>query len=228
MLSDLETPISRQRRGPVLRAAEAAGIYLLVALALLVELALVALHPEEDAVLVIGVILLTMALAVWLRFILLVPAVVLVWLIPPSVRDAVLGDEPWLWDFAAVLAGQLYLAFATRIIYRTLRLRMLGPREVAILEVEPDDIAVEAESPVEAEEMAAVTAKAPSVIEKLPPPLPCGRVLGPTEARNLLARLGDLRRELDECGAPIRTLLEKSLSLQLQYQRPKTSDGETM
>lgn len=210
MPSELEARILHPRRGRFGRGAETAGIYLLVALALLAELSLVALHPEPDGVLLIGVVLLTIAVAIWLRFVFLVPAVIALWLVPPSVRDAVLGNEDLTWGHAAALAGQLYLACVTRVAYTALRARLLRPGPALPL----SDIAVVAPEPVVAAAEVLDLENLPRPADKVagfelagPPPLPCGRMLAYSEAKTFLERLIGLDRDLRDSGEVISAIL---------------------
>jgi hypothetical protein len=164
----------------------------------------------------IGLVLLTIAVAIWLRFLFLVPAVILLWMVPPSVRDAVAGDEPLTWGHAGALAAQLYLAGATRFTYKALRARLLvNPRAEALRQPAAEQqVALEVTVTVEepAEESAPETPLAPSK-----PALPCGRVLAPAEAAAFLERLSELRRDLERNNASVRGLLAHSLKLELEY-----------
>jgi hypothetical protein len=207
MLNDLEARLIGRRPGRFGRAFQVLSVYLLIALALLAELELVLLHPEDDPIMLIGIILLTIALAIWLRFLFLVPAVILLWLVPPSVRDAVTREDPFTWGHAAALAGQLYLAGATRFIYKALKARLLMPAEPLRQPVSASGGEDEA---VERQEAFAefVNAK---------PALPCGRVLAPAEAATFLDRLLGLDRELRASGESIRSLLENGLVLEPGY-----------
>lgn len=220
MPSDLEARILHPRRGRFGRGAETAGIYLLIALALLAELSLVALHPEKDAVLHIGIILLTIAVAIWLRFVFLVPAVIALWLVPPSIRDAVLGNEDLTWGHAAALAGQLYLACASRLAYTALRSRLLPGSAVALA----PPYLLAAETPRNQPEIAAPHPETPAqtpaeIREKEPsrPPLPCGCVLRWSDATAFVERLAGLSIELHETSKAIRPTLENCRILELDY-----------
>lgn len=177
------------------------GGYLLLALALLTALSLVALHPEADEALVVGVVMLTVGLAIWLPLPLLIPAIVAVWLIPPFVRDAVTGGEGSMGRQGVILAGQLILGIATYTAYRLLR-RQPEPEP----QLQP----------------VAATTTAPRVIHRpLPltgtrrakpdvkptgtkPALPCGRVLRWSDATAFVERLTTLSRELDQIGETVR------------------------
>jgi hypothetical protein len=159
-------------------------------------------------------VLFTIAVAIWLRFLFLVPAVILLWMAPPSVRDAVAGDEPLTWNHAAALAAQLYLAGATRFTYKALRARLLvSPRTERLRQPAPaQPIPVEAPMTATAAVEAPAEAPAPETPFTSPKPaLPCGRVLAPAEAATLIDRLLGLDRELRVSGESIRAMLEGSL-----------------
>ena len=209
MLNDVEARILGQRPGRLVRVVRVAGIYLLIALALVAELLFVLVHPEDDSAMLIGLVLLTIAAAIWLRFLFLVPAVILLWLVPPSVRDAV-RDGSLTWTHAATLAAQLYLAGATRLTYKALRARLLAPRPAALLpapglDPAPEALVMTVEQP--AEEAVPETPAIP-----LKPALPCGRVLAPAEAASLIDRVLRLDRDLRLSRESIRAALEGGLA----------------
>ncbi|HEU0073635.1 MAG TPA: hypothetical protein VFS30_06455, partial [Dehalococcoidia bacterium] len=183
---------------------EVAGLYLLIAGSWLVALSLVALHPEDDRLLIVGVVLLTIALAIWLPFILLIPGVLLVWLIPSSVHAAVETGSP-TWSIAAVLAGQLALASTTRLAYKMLKTRLFRP-PVGLLP--PDRLAAVTRA-VERERLR----EAPTVVEPAVKVLPRSGVLAMTETKRYLDRLIGLDRELRQSGEAIRATLRDCLDL---------------
>jgi hypothetical protein len=213
MLNDVEARIFGRRPGRLVGVARMAGVYLLIALALVAELLFVLVHPEDDPVMLIGLVLLTIAVAIWLRFLFLVPAVILIWFIPASVRDAV-RDDSLTWSHAATLAAQLYLAGATRFTYKALRARLLTPRPVGLL---PEPAPVPAPEPAPVEPVVATEPPANETVTETPavprkPAMPCGRILAPAEAASLIDRLLRLDRDLRLSRESIRAALEGGLT----------------
>ena len=196
------------------RALRIQGAYLLLALGLLTALSLVALHPEQDRALVVGVVMLTVASALWLPLPLLIPAIVAIWLIPPSVRDAVAGEAGSPSRLGAILAGQLFLGIASDVAYRLLSSPPLA--EPAVTPAAPT--AVQRVSPRPAAKTWAGGTPKLDPMALPPPPLPCGRLLRPAEAVALRRRLASLERELSSNNAAIRSAFQTCLRLELEYQ----------
>jgi hypothetical protein len=190
------------------RRFELTVIYLLIGLSLLAALTLAAFHPEDDPVVVIGVVLLTGAAAVWLPFLYLFPAVVLIWLIPPSIRHDFAGGPGWL--EVAVLAGQLYLAAVTRLSYKSLSSRLLHGEESVL----PPHRLTAASRPT-------LRSSLPGSEANLSPQplIQGGPILGVADALYFLDRLVGLNRELNRSGEAVQLALEGCLGISEEYQR---------
>lgn len=197
---------TRKRLKPGRRTSLIAA-YLLTALLLLCALSLVAIHPEQDKALVVGLVMLTVAAAVWLPLPLLVPVVVLIWAVPTSIRDSV-GEGNVSWSQSAALGAQIVLGIASYTAYRMLRhsLREARPQQgprlhvVGPLPSPPGPVLTNHEE-----------AKAEWPVE-----LPCGRRLSATEALSLMERLAGLDRQLNVTEEMLRTSFHRDAS---QYQR---------
>jgi hypothetical protein len=113
---------SEPRCGSTLTArASVAGLYVLVALVLLVALTLVALPAEtsDDRWLRIGGLMAAAGLAVWISPPFLVPAVIVVWLTPFLARELFDEGRGVGATDVAVLCGLLLLGLGGRYIYTT-------------------------------------------------------------------------------------------------------------
>ncbi len=111
-------------------AAKAAEFSTLLALLLLVALTLVALPAEasDDRWLRIGSVMMAAGLAVWLKLRWLLPAVLLLWLVPLLARDLMSESRDIGWVEAAELGGLMFIAIGFHYSYTTAALEFAGER----------------------------------------------------------------------------------------------------
>jgi hypothetical protein len=133
---------------PLTVQAKAAGLYVLVALMLLVPLTLVALPAEtpDDRWIRIGSLMAAAGLAVWLPLRALLPAVLLVWAMPMLARELLDEGRNVGGTEAAVLGGLVLLALSVHYSH-TATLRLLSGQAHPLTHSSPDHVPIQPYAP---------------------------------------------------------------------------------
>ncbi len=190
-------PAARSYLAAFRRMPRAVWLYPLAALLLLDALSLVALPPLDEGDgpwLQVGIVMAAIGLASWLSIGSLLPAVVLLGLSPLLTREA-LGESTSIgWNEAARLAGLLFLAGGSSIVYRSPTRRAAPAAGPELIDDSSLTAGTLAEVHTEAEDRQA---------DRLVPALPAGQISS-TDAMGFQGKLARLNAELTRTGDLVR------------------------